>query len=67
MLEYGGWGLRGGFFLNKGKGTAYNVSGNIGIQLEFVNGKKILIGTHKRDEVDRVLKTYASKITSDEN
>ena len=66
MIEYGGWGLRGGFFLNKSKGTAYNVSGNIGIQLKLLNGKKILIGTHKRDAADRVLKNYEHKITPNE-
>lgn len=66
ILEYGGWGLRAGFF-NKSKGTAFNVSGNLGIQLEFSNGKKILIGTQKKEVVDRVLKTYTSKIHADEN
>ena len=38
--EYGGWGIRYGW-----NGKAYNVSGNQGVQLEFNNGKRILIGT----------------------
>ncbi len=42
MMDYGGWGIRVGFF---GKGTAYNISGNMGLQLIFNNSKKILIGT----------------------
>ncbi|MBX7155267.1 MAG: hypothetical protein K1X91_09905 [Bacteriodetes bacterium] len=48
IAEYGGWGLRLGLF---GKGMAYNVSGNVGVQLEFANNKKLLIGTHKPDEI----------------
>jgi len=52
ILEYGGWGLRFGFF---GKGKAYNISGNKGIQLVFTNGRKLLIGTKKPEEVNEVL------------
>jgi hypothetical protein len=52
ILEYGGWGIRAG----TGKyGKAFNVSGNIGLQLELKNGKKILIGTHKPRELEREL------------
>ena len=52
LLEYGGWGLRVGLF---GKGTAYNVSGNMGIQLEFKNNKKLLIGTQRPEEASIAL------------
>jgi hypothetical protein len=52
ISEYGGWGLRLGL---GGKGTAYNVSGNKGLQLEFNNGKKILIGTQKEPELKTLL------------
>jgi hypothetical protein len=51
--EYGGWGLRLGIF---GKGRAYNVSGNKGLQLVYTNGKRFLLGTQKPDEVERTLK-----------
>jgi hypothetical protein len=51
LLEYGGWGLRAGF----GKGTAFTVSGNKGIQLVFKNKTRLLIGTHKPDEVSTIL------------
>ena len=54
--EYGGWGLRYSF--NKKKGNVVNVSGDIGIQLTLKNGKKLLIGTQKKEAVSRVLKTY---------
>lgn len=56
--EYGGWGLKGGAFWNKSKGTCINVSGDIGIQLELKNGKKLLIGTQKKEQATHVLKTY---------
>lgn len=59
--EYGGWGLKGGW--SKSKGKAINVSGDIGIQLELKNGKKLLVGTQKEDDVKRVLDTYQSKIS----
>jgi hypothetical protein len=62
ITEYGGWGLKGGFFWNKSKGTAVNVSGDIGIQLELTNGKKLLIGTKLEEEAKQVIKNYNSKI-----
>jgi hypothetical protein len=46
ILEYGGWGLRYGW-----KGTAYNVSGNRGVQLVLRNGKRILIGSQRAEEL----------------
>ena len=52
ISEYGGWGLRFGIF---GKGTAYNVSGNEGLQLKFIDNKKLLIGTNKPDELTEAL------------
>lgn len=64
--EYGGWGYRFSFSKN-GHGKAYNVSGTIGIQIEFKNGKKTLIGTQKKDDVENVLKTYAYKYKQDEH
>lgn len=62
--EYGGWGIKGGFFWNKAKGTAVTVSGDLGIQLELKNGKKLLIGTKKESEAKSVIETY--KINSNE-
>ena len=45
ITEYGGWGLRYGL-----RGKAYNVKGNMGLQIQFINGKKLLIGTQKPDQ-----------------
>lgn len=50
--EYGGWGLRMGLF---GKGKAYNISGNFGLQIVFKDGRKLLIGTQKSEEMERFL------------
>lgn len=58
--DYGGWGLKGKWFGTKGK--AINISGDIGIQLELKNGKKILIGTNKKNDANSVLETYKFKI-----
>ena len=52
ISEYGGWGLRLGLF---GKGTAFNVSGDKGLQLEFSNHKKLLIGTNQPEELNETL------------
>ncbi len=52
LSEFGGWGLRGSF---SGKGKAFNVSGNQGLQLEFNDGKKLLIGTQKPEEIKAIL------------
>lgn len=52
IKEYGGWGSRAAFF---GKGMAFNVSGNMGLQLEFTKGEPLLIGTNKPDELSQAL------------
>lgn len=56
ILEYGGWGLRGW-----GNNKAFNVSGNQGIQIEFKNGKKILIGTSLPEEATQILSDLGHK------
>jgi hypothetical protein len=50
ILEYGGWGIRFG-----PRGWAYNVSGNRGVQLRLRDGKRILIGSQKADELARAI------------
>ena len=61
LTDYGGWGIKGGILWNKSKGRAINVSGDIGIQIVFKNGKKLLIGTQTQHEAKNVLATYKSK------
>ncbi len=67
MTEYGGWGLKTSFLSRKKKGISYTVSGDVGIQIECRNGKKILIGTKLLNEANAILKTYEHKITTNEN
>ena len=53
IREYGGWGIR--YSLRNGK--AYNVSGNKGVQLVFTNGKRLLIGSQKADELETAIRS----------
>jgi hypothetical protein len=46
LREYGGWGIKGGR-----KGRAYNVSGDRGVRLDYANGRHILIGSQRADEL----------------
>ena len=46
IREYGGWGIRYGC-----KGKAYNVSGDRGVQIELLNGKRLLIGSQRAEEL----------------
>ncbi len=48
----GGWGIR--LFTNYG--TVYNTSGNKGLALELQNGKRLVIGTQKEQELSRIVK-----------
>lgn len=60
LLEYGGWGVRYGF---GGRGVAYSVGGGRkGLQLKLKNGQKILIGTHKGDELKNFIKEHQAKM-----
>jgi len=58
LKEYGGWGYRTRF----GKGIAYNIKGNKGIQIVLLNGKKILIGTQKMEDAARLISRYKENI-----
>lgn len=55
IAEYGGWGFRLGLF---GKGKAYNIAGDEGLQLEFNDNKKLLIGTQKPEELSEVVNNF---------
>jgi hypothetical protein len=52
LREYGGWGIR--YSLRNGK--AYNTSGNRGVQLVFKNGKKLLIGSQKPEQLEAAIR-----------
>lgn len=50
IRDYGGWGIRYG-----AGGKAYSVSGNRGVMLEFKDGKRLLIGSQKAEELGRAI------------
>src|SRR5260370_10385317 len=56
IREYGGWGVRFG-----PRGRAYNVSGNRGVEITLANGKRVLIGSQRSDDlaaaIARIAKT----------
>ncbi len=55
LYEYGGWGIRQG---PKKAGRALNTAGssNRGLQLQFNDGKLLLIGTQRPDEIESIIK-----------
>ena len=53
IKDYGGWGIRYSF-----RGTAYNVFGNKGIQIELKSGKRILFGSQRAEEFEAILKEF---------
>jgi hypothetical protein len=62
ILEYGGWGIRWGL---KSRGRAYNIYGNLGLQIITTENKKLLIGTQRPEElknaVDKLFEKYSRK------
>lgn len=56
LREYGGWGIRG--FLGRGK--AYNIRGNQGIQLLLQDNKRLLLGTQKSMEAAETIAYYTN-------
>jgi hypothetical protein len=50
LTEYGGWGIKG-----SKKNRAYNVSGSFGLQLELIEGRKILFESNNPDEISKML------------
>ncbi len=50
ILEYGGWGIRTGLF-RRGGGGALNARGNRGVQLRFADGKDLLVGSQRPEEL----------------
>lgn len=57
LRDYGGWGIRYGM-----GGKAYNISGNRGVQLELINGRRILIGSQKPEELAAAIRSLTGAI-----
>lgn len=49
-MEYGGWGIRYGR-----NGRAYNVTGDLGVRLDYDNGRHLLIGTRQPDTLKEAI------------
>lgn len=52
--EYGGWGIRYGS-PKTGRAINTSASSNMGLQLQFSDGKLLLIGTRRPDEIKLIL------------
>ena len=48
IRDYGGWGIRTSFYR---RGQAYSIMGNRGVYMEMRDGKKILLGTQREEEL----------------
>jgi len=53
IREYGGWGIRG--FSTKSHKMAYNTKGNWGVDVELTDGRTVLIGSQKANELEDAL------------
>lgn len=51
-MEYGGWGVRG--FPDR-YGWAYNVRGNRGVEIEFRNKHRLMLGSQRAEELARAI------------
>jgi len=56
ISEFGGWGIKFSFLQKKRK--SFTTKGNIGLQIELKSGQKILLGTQKKEELQRTLYNY---------
>lgn len=56
ILEYGGYGIRG-----FGNNRAFNIAGKTGLQLVFKDGRKLLIGTQKANQLIEILNSQVLK------
>jgi hypothetical protein len=53
VSEYGGWGVKGWSRRN----IAYNVSGNRGVQLVLKDGRRVLVGSQRAEELAQVIES----------
>ena len=63
LWEYGGYGYRFRF----SSGRAINVAGKHGLQLVLSNGKRLLIGTQKPEELERAIAQLKENWTTTED
>jgi hypothetical protein len=54
LLDYGGWGIRRGR-----RGWAYTVSGKWGVDLVLADGRSLLIGSQRAEELSAAIRQHA--------
>lgn len=57
-MEYGGWGIRRGRH-----GMAYNVTGDLGVRIDYENGYHLLIGTQYPDDLKSAIDRYMAAVS----
>jgi len=60
LMENRGWGIQSNFSLFRignafSSSTAYTLYGNTGLQLKLKNGKRVLVGTQRGEEIEEIL------------
>ena len=57
LREFGGWGIRWG-----GRGRmAYNVSGNEGVEVELDDGRTVVVGSRRSNELAEALRAHLAR------
>lgn len=64
ITQFGGYGYRVQFF-GKNKGIVMNLSGNDGLKIIPKNGKKLILGTLKVEELKKIIMLYQEKIKNE--
>ena len=59
-MEYGGWGVRG--FPDR-YGWAYNVRGNRGVEVEFRNGHRLMLGSQRAEDLARAIEEAKREVS----
>ena len=57
LREYGGWGIRWG----PGGKRAYNVSGKGGVEVELIDGRTVMVGSQRPEELAAALRAYLGR------
>ncbi len=60
ILQYGGWGIRWTW-----KGKAYNISRNRGVRIDYTNGRHLLIGSQRPDELAHAIRSLMEHASPD--
>ncbi len=53
IREYGGWGIKGWSLRN----VAYNVSGDRGVELTLLDGRRVMLGSQRPEELAQAIET----------